>query len=132
MFLDELPAFRGVFAHVEGEKLRDDFELAYFYRREVHCFRGDELLEFFRVDFTKTFEPVDFTALAEFFLCGVAFCLTVAVDVFLFISYAEKRGFEDEYPAACDQFLKVAEEECEHEVPDVEAVVIGIGCDYDF
>ena len=58
--LNELPSLGRVFAHVEREELRDDFELADFHRGQADCVRRNELLELAGVDFTQSFESAGF------------------------------------------------------------------------
>ena len=56
---DELLAFGGVVAHVEGEEVADGIFFAEFDLVEAHV-GSDEVLELVRRDFTETFEACDF------------------------------------------------------------------------
>ena len=94
----------------------------------MHGLRGDELLELVGVNFAKTFKAAHFGTGAQFFKGGIAFGFGIAVDVVFFVADAEERGFQNEHAAAGDQFFKIAQKEREHQVSDMEAVVIGIGC----
>ena len=125
-------AHRSVVAHVVFEHLAERSVGRNADRFKAHVF-VDELTEFFRADFAKTFESCDFeTGLADFLRCLVAFGFVVAVLGHLLVAYAEKRRLQDVQVLLFHEFREELQEERHQQKANVHTVHISIGRDDDF
>ena len=93
--------------------------------------RTDKLSEFVRADFAQAFKSRHFRARSERFQFFVAGRFAVAVARRRFISHAEQRRFKDVHVTAQNDLFEIQQKIREHEISDMEAVVIGIGCNDD-
>ena len=108
---DELASLDAVLSHIEKENalgveifVKDD-------RVETHIL-VDKAFELVGGDFAKTFESSDF-GVANGVECLNALLVGVAIDGFLFVTNAEKRGLQDVDMASAHQLGVEFEEEGE-------------------
>ena len=126
-----LAAWR-VVAHVVFEHLAECCVGRNAHGFEAHVF-VDELSEFFRADFAKTFESCDFeTGLADFLRGLVAFGFVVAVLGHLLVTHAEKRRLQDVQVLLFHEFREELQEERHEQEANVHTIDISIGCDNHF
>ena len=126
---DVIFAFGRVLAHVEIEDRAGLGARGIFHEVAVrqHHFLADELLEFFRADFTQAFEPRYLRLAAQFLDRRIALGFAVAIDRLGLVAHAEQWRLEDVNVAVVDQLLEELEEVGDHQVADVQAVHVRVG-----
>ena len=111
MIHDVLPAFRRVASHIKAEDRRHAVPVVEAYGRQAHS-RADEVFEFRRRDFSKTFESRHFGS-PQFLSRRVSPGFRITVHRFSGIAHPKERRLQNVHVSVMDDGFKETQEESE-------------------
>src|SRR5664280_141865 len=127
---DELLALGCVLAHEEREQFVAAVQMRERYGLEPDA-GADKVLELVGRNLAQSLEARDLRAVAKSRHRRLLLRFRIAVDGLLLVAHAKERGVEDEQMTARDELREEWQEERNQQEPDMHAVHVGVGGNYD-